>query len=71
MPLRAPLGIPSVLLMAFWSGIFFQGKAWLLIMSKVEIELEMPDDLARFRLPAGVNARLQELLGRQDNGVSL
>jgi hypothetical protein len=40
-------------------------------MSKVAIELEMPDDLARFRLPAGVNARLQELLDRQDEGVSL
>jgi hypothetical protein len=40
-------------------------------MSKIAIELEMPDDLARFRLPAGVNARLQELLDRQDNGVSL
>jgi hypothetical protein len=40
-------------------------------MSKVAIELEMPADLARFRLPAAVNARLQELLDRQDEGVFL
>jgi hypothetical protein len=40
-------------------------------MSKIAIELEMPDDLARFRLPAGVNARLQELLDRQDQGIEL
>ena len=40
-------------------------------MSKMAIELEVPDDLARFRLPAGVNARLQELLDRQDDGVPL
>jgi hypothetical protein len=35
------------------------------------IEVEMPDDLGRFRLPAGVHARLQELLDRQDSGQSL
>jgi hypothetical protein len=40
-------------------------------MSKIAIEVEMPDDLARFRLPAGVNARLQELLDRQDEGIAL
>jgi len=28
----------------------------------VAIQLEVPDDLARFRLPPGVNTRLQELL---------
>jgi hypothetical protein len=32
----------------------------------VAIELEMPGDLARFRLPLAVNQRLQELLDRQD-----
>jgi hypothetical protein len=37
----------------------------------VEIELEVPDDLARFHLPAGVNARLTQLLDRQDRGSSL
>lgn len=37
----------------------------------VAIQLEVPDDLARFRLPAGVNARLQELLDRQDGGERL
>jgi hypothetical protein len=37
----------------------------------VAIELEVPDDLARFRLPPGVDARLQELLDRQDGGAPL
>jgi hypothetical protein len=37
----------------------------------VAIELELPDDLALFQLPPGVNARLQELLDRQDRGIRL
>src|SRR5262245_60020610 len=37
----------------------------------VAIEVELPDDLALFRLPPGVNARLQELLDRQDSGNRL
>jgi hypothetical protein len=37
----------------------------------VAIELEIPDDLARFRLPPGVNDRLQELLDQQDRGIPL
>jgi hypothetical protein len=37
----------------------------------VAIKLEVPDDLARFQLPAGVNARLQTLLDRQDSGQRL
>jgi hypothetical protein len=37
----------------------------------VAIEVEIPDDLSRFRLPAGVQARLQELLDRQDGGIAL
>jgi len=37
----------------------------------VEIELEVPDDLARFRLPPGVDARLTQLLDRQDRGSPL
>jgi hypothetical protein len=37
----------------------------------VAIELQLPDDLSRFRLPAGVQARLQELLDRQDGGITL
>ena len=40
-------------------------------MSRVAVEIEIPDDLARFRLPAGVQARLQGLLDRQDGGVPL
>lgn len=35
------------------------------------IELEVPDDLARFRLPPGVNLRLTSLLDRQDRGPGL
>ena len=37
----------------------------------VVIELDLPDDLARFRLPAGLNQHLQELLDRQDQGEGL
>jgi hypothetical protein len=37
----------------------------------VAIQLEIPDDLAQFRLPPGVNSRLQELLDRQDSGKRL
>ena len=37
----------------------------------VSIRLEIPDDLANFCLPAGVDARLQRLLDRQDRGVRL
>ena len=37
----------------------------------VAIELNVPDDLARFRLPPGVQARLQALLDRQDEGGTL
>ena len=41
-------------------------------MSRVmSIELEIPDDLARFRLPPGVNARPTALLDRQDRGMAL
>jgi hypothetical protein len=31
----------------------------------------MPDDLAQFRLPHGVDVRLSDLLGRQDRGEPL
>ena len=37
----------------------------------VAIELEMPDELAGFRLPPGVDARLQALLDLQDRGQRL
>lgn len=37
----------------------------------VVIELDMPDDLPRFRLPEGVQQRLQALLDRQDRGEVL
>jgi hypothetical protein len=35
------------------------------------LEVDLPDELARFRLPAAVNARLQALLDRQDSGQLL
>ena len=37
----------------------------------IQLEVEMPDDLARLRLPEGVQHRLQELLDRQDEGGAL
>jgi hypothetical protein len=35
------------------------------------LEVELPADLARFRLPEAVAARLQTLLDRQDSGQPL
>jgi len=35
------------------------------------LEVELPDDLARFRLPEAVAARLQTLLDQQDAGRKL
>jgi hypothetical protein len=35
------------------------------------LEVDLPDDLARLRLPAAVAARLQALLDRQDVGAQL
>jgi hypothetical protein len=34
-------------------------------------EVDLPDELARFRLPEAVAARLQSLLDRQDSGQPL
>lgn len=38
---------------------------------QVLIQLEVPSDLVRFRLPEGVDQRLQYLLDRQDQGENL
>ena len=35
------------------------------------IEVDLPSDLARFRLPEAVDVRLQTLLDRQDSGQPL
>jgi hypothetical protein len=35
------------------------------------IDLDLPSDLERFRLPLAVSARLQTLLDRQDSGQPL
>jgi hypothetical protein len=37
----------------------------------VAIQLEIPDDLAKFHLPDGVQHRLNSLLDQQDRGESL
>jgi len=37
----------------------------------VAFQLELPEDLARFRLPEGVQHRLDSLLDRQDRGTPL
>jgi len=37
----------------------------------VQIQIEMPGDLARFRLPKGVQKRLKMLLDKQDRGQPL
>jgi hypothetical protein len=37
----------------------------------IRLNLEMPGDLAKFRLPAGVEKRLQNLLDKQDGGKPL
>ena len=37
----------------------------------ISIELQMPDDLARFHLPEGVQHRLNAWLDKQDRGEPL
>lgn len=37
----------------------------------IQLELDVPDDLAAFRLPDNVQLRLQELLDRQDQSKML
>jgi hypothetical protein len=39
--------------------------------SVIQIEIELPDDLARLRLPEGVQERLTALLDKQDGGQVL
>ena len=38
---------------------------------QVLINIELPADLERFKLPEGVNQRLQNLLDRQEQGKAL
>jgi hypothetical protein len=40
-------------------------------MSQVLLQLELPGDWRRFRMPTALDARLQELLDRQDDGTKL
>ena len=37
----------------------------------IRLDLELPDDLARFKLPRGVSERLTSLLDKQDSGQVL
>ncbi|MFC5456405.1 hypothetical protein [Prosthecobacter fluviatilis] len=37
----------------------------------IHLDLELPGDLARFKLPAGVSERLTALLDKQDAGQTL
>ena len=37
----------------------------------IQLEIEMPGDLAKFRLPKGVAKQLQDLLDKQDSGEQL
>lgn len=37
----------------------------------IQLKVEVPDDLARFHMPEGVLARLQQLLDRQEAGELL
>jgi hypothetical protein len=37
----------------------------------IQLEVKIPGDLARFRLPNGVQRRLKELLDKQDGGHTL
>ena len=37
----------------------------------IQLEVQMPGDLAKFRLPKGVAKRLQVLLDKQDGGQRL
>ncbi len=40
-------------------------------MSQQVVEIELPATLSQFKLPPGVNQRLQQLLDRQDDGKTL
>lgn len=40
-------------------------------MASVLLEIDMPSEIAKFRLPEGVHQRLQDLLDRQDLGIPL
>ncbi|MFZ2277008.1 MAG: hypothetical protein WAW39_04375 [Prosthecobacter sp.] len=37
----------------------------------IHLDLELPGDLARFKLPTGVSERLTALLDKQDSGQTL
>ncbi len=37
----------------------------------ISLEIEVPGDLGKFRLPQALQAKLQSLLDRQDAGVAL
>ena len=68
------IGAPYLLTKSAGHGlrkVEFQATMHLLMVNCIHLEVEMPGDLARFRLPGGVQERLQELLDRQDSGEKL
>ena len=62
-------GRPSDSGRKLWDGIY--GKQGGLMPQAIQLEIEMPGDLAKFRLPKGVAKRLQDLLDKQDSGEQL
>jgi hypothetical protein len=52
------------------SGVLFIGKD-IAMSQAVDFQLELPDDLAKFHLPEGVQHRLDSLLDQQDRGSPL
>jgi len=53
------------------SGIESTDRKGGLMSQAIQLEIEMPGDLAKFRLPKGVAKRLQDLLDKQDSGEQL
>jgi hypothetical protein len=51
-----------------WSEFSLEETA---MAQSITIQLDLPGDLARFKLPPAVDARLKELLDRQDGGAPL
>ena len=56
-----------------WQGcdIYLTKSRTTYIPQSIRLEVEVPGDSARFRLPEGVQHRLQELLDKQDAGPAL
>lgn len=49
----------------------YQRRDWHAARDTIQLRLHAPSDLGKFRLPTGVQRRLNELLDRQDQGQAL